>query len=95
MIYYHIPLFDDELSHILTVFEEYVPIIDEIINRGCHDLVHCALGISRSASLCIAYLIYKTKQSVSKVISTIKRPINPNDGFLKALLSYESNMLFK
>jgi len=93
--YYHIPLFDDELSDILTVFNEYVPIIDEIINGGGHVLIHCALGISRSASLCVAYLIHKTKQSVSNVISTIKRPINPNDGFLKALLNYESIMLFK
>jgi len=86
--YYHIPLMDDATEDILTVFKEYCPKIDEMIKSGGRVLVHCALGISRSASLCVAYLMYRLGKSPNNCISNIHRPINPNKGFRKALDEY-------
>ena len=86
--YYHIPLMDDATEDILTVFKEYCPKIDEMIKSGGRVLVHCALGISRSASLCAAYLMYRLGKSPNNCISNIHRPIKPNKGFRKALDEY-------
>ena len=86
--YYHIPLIDDASEDILSVFKEYVPKIDEIIKTGGRVLIHCALGVSRSAALCVAYLMHRLSKSPNNAISNIHRPIEPNKGFRKALDLY-------
>ncbi|XP_066476097.1 dual specificity protein phosphatase 13A-like [Tiliqua scincoides] len=50
-------------------------------------LVHCAVGISRSASLVLAYLMIYHHLSLVKAIQTVKeyRWIFPNRGFLNQL----------
>uniref|UniRef100_A0A7M4EL02 Dual specificity protein phosphatase n=1 Tax=Crocodylus porosus TaxID=8502 RepID=A0A7M4EL02_CROPO len=50
-------------------------------------LVHCAVGMSRSATLVLAYLMIKHQLSLVKAIETVKehRWISPNQGFLKQL----------
>nr|XP_033797027.1 dual specificity protein phosphatase 13 isoform X2 [Geotrypetes seraphini] len=50
-------------------------------------LVHCAVGISRSASLVLAYLMIHHRLSLVEAIKTVKkhRVISPNRGFLKQL----------
>ncbi|XP_030059081.1 dual specificity protein phosphatase 13 [Microcaecilia unicolor] len=50
-------------------------------------LVHCAVGISRSASLVLAYLMIHHRLSLVKAIKRVKehRWISPNRGFLKQL----------
>ncbi|GMS88181.1 hypothetical protein PENTCL1PPCAC_10356 [Pristionchus entomophagus] len=54
--------------------------------------VHCNAGISRSSTVCIAYLIHYADHTVNSAIEHIKsvRPvIRPNDGFLVQLRSFE------
>ncbi|XP_029465389.1 dual specificity protein phosphatase 13-like [Rhinatrema bivittatum] len=50
-------------------------------------LVHCAMGISRSATLVLAYLMIHHHLSLVEAIKTVKehRWISPNPGFLKQL----------
>ena len=50
-------------------------------------LVHCAVGISRSSSLVLAYLMIYHHFSLVQAIQTVKshRWIFPNRGFLKQL----------
>lgn len=55
-------------------------------------LVHCMAGISRSASLVIAFLMYKHSWILSDALSFVKakRPIvHPNPGFLTQLQGFE------
>ena len=62
-------------------------------------------GISRSASVVIAYLIKKYEYSLSTVLPLLKRKrnkvliffikINPNKGFMKQLEKYSSELGIK
>ena len=94
IIYHHISLCDDGLEDILPIFKEYIPIIDDILKNGGRILIHCALGVSRSASLCVAYMAHHTGKSINEVIQSIKRPINPNVGFRKALETFVKDGYF-
>ncbi|XP_048167325.1 uncharacterized protein LOC125329422 [Corvus hawaiiensis] len=54
---------------------------------GAKILVHCAVGVSRSASLVLAYLMINHHLPLVEAIKTVKehRWISPNRGFLKHL----------
>ncbi|KAF8358303.1 hypothetical protein PRIPAC_93298 [Pristionchus pacificus] len=68
--------------------------INTILPREINQLVfvHCNAGISRSSTVCIAYLIHYANYTVDSAIAHIKtvRPvIRPNEGFLVQLRSFE------
>lgn len=58
-------------------------------------LIHCIMGISRSATIAIAYLIikkgFRAKEAVEKVKKA--RDIRPNNGFLKQLVQLDNDRL--
>jgi protein-tyrosine phosphatase len=71
-----------------------VRFIDAAIARGAC-LVNCSAGVSRSASVCIAYLMTRKKATFDEAFSTVAkaRPeICPNVGFRAQLLEYEANL---
>jgi protein phosphatase slingshot len=62
------------------------------LKNGFRVLVHCRMGISRSASMVIAFLMRANHWSCQQAIEYVesKRPfINPNPGFMKQLKIYE------
>jgi len=71
----------------------------EFIETGRNDgavLVHCVAGVSRSATICIAYIIQKLKVTLEDAFGLVKdaRPtICPNDGFMKQLKEFEQEIL--
>ena len=73
---------------------------DEITGRIENEevaLVHCAAGVSRSASIVLAYLMKYHNISLKDALYLVKqkRPIiSPNRGFIRQLIEYE-NKLFK
>jgi protein-tyrosine phosphatase len=54
-------------------------------------LVHCQYGVSRSASVVIAYLMKKNKFSFERAMWEVaeKRMVKPNSGFIRQLKNYE------
>jgi hypothetical protein len=55
-------------------------------------LVHCQAGVSRSATICMAYLIRYCGMNLDQAYMVIKcvRPIIcPNQGFVEQLIAYE------
>jgi predicted protein tyrosine phosphatase len=65
---------------------------NEFIDQSERVLVHCYAGISRSASIVIAYMMWKHQMPYydAKNLVRSKRPIIcPNLGFQEQLLSYE------
>lgn len=79
---------EDLLSH----FESAIRFIKEGVTRGAI-LVHCYHGVSRSATLTLAYLMKIKKWPLNKAFSNLKshRPsVGPNEGFMDQLRLFES-----
>ncbi|XP_066512520.1 dual specificity protein phosphatase 18-like isoform X1 [Hoplias malabaricus] len=82
-----------------TQLEEYFDsVADKIENvraqRG-RVLVHCCAGVSRSATLCLAFLIKHCSMSLLEAHELVKskRPIiRPNSGFWTQLIRYEEKL---
>ncbi|XP_057213372.1 dual specificity protein phosphatase 26-like isoform X2 [Triplophysa rosa] len=56
--------------------------------RGGKILVHCHVGVSRSATIVLAYLMLKHNMTLVDSINTVKegRGVIPNRGFLRQLI---------
>lgn len=57
-------------------------------------LVHCMMGISRSATCALAYLMINRKMSAVDAIRTMRmrRDVRPNDGFLQQLADLDNEL---
>ena len=57
-------------------------------------LVHCLVGVSRSATCVLAYLMICRKMSAVDAIRTVRmrRDIHPNDGFLQQLADLDTDL---
>ena len=67
----------------------------EFIEKSNKVFVHCAAGISRSATIVIAYIMKKNKMSHLEAHQFVKEKrtgIYPNSGFLKQLENYKPNV---
>ena len=76
-----------------SVLEDCFDFIDDGRHYG-NVLVHCSgtIGLSRSTSICIAYLMNKEKQKFDVAFNNVKEVrsfVKPNDGFVKQLKDYE------
>jgi protein-tyrosine phosphatase len=89
----------DKSSHkhkIAKHFDLVADFINSHAKVGHNVLVHCAAGMSRSATLVVAYMLkYLNYRSVEKAISTIRKKrdiINPNEGFRQVLEEYNKKL---
>lgn len=71
-----------------VIIKQTNEIIERVHAQNGRILVHCNAGVSRSASVCIAYLMFHRKMDFTAAYSHVKSKrecIRPNDGFLKQL----------
>ncbi|KHN78638.1 Dual specificity protein phosphatase 14 [Toxocara canis] len=69
--------------------------IQEVISQGGNVLVHCVAGVSRSASICLAFLVKCRHMSLRDAYHHMasKRPlVRPNLGFWRQLISFEQEV---
>lgn len=69
---------------------------DSVKNSGGRVLVHCQAGISRSATICLAYLIQSHRVRLDEAFDFVKRRrgvISPNFSFMGQLLQFETQVL--
>ncbi|XP_013194466.1 uncharacterized protein LOC106138032 [Amyelois transitella] len=73
----------------------YFPMANAFIEEGLHKgnvIVHCHFGVSRSATIVIAYLMEKYKLTYPQAHAYVRQRrkfINPNPGFVAQLKEYE------
>ncbi|XP_032666703.1 dual specificity protein phosphatase MPK-4-like [Odontomachus brunneus] len=102
----YIQVTDMPREDLLTYFEDSYEFIDRAIESNGRVLVHCYFGMSRSATVVIAYIMKKHESSFTDVFHAVKakrRFVAPNPGFVAQLRLYEdmgfgvdsSNVQFK
>ncbi|XP_068968629.1 dual specificity protein phosphatase MPK-4 isoform X2 [Bombus flavifrons] len=92
LIVKYIQVTDMPREDLLTHFEDSYEFIDHSLQQDEKILVHCYFGISRSATIVIAYLMKKYKKSFYDAFEAVKekrRFVGPNAGFLAQLKLYE------
>ncbi|XP_021697774.1 dual specificity protein phosphatase 18 [Aedes aegypti] len=90
--YLRVPVKDSRETDLDRYFNEVADRIEEESQRNGITLVHCVVGVSRSASLCLAYLIKYHRMSLKDAYQHVKarRPqIRPNVAFVKQLMEFE------
>lgn len=91
--YKSIPVDDTYTADIGRWFEEAAAFIDSVKNSKGRVLVHCQAGISRSATICLAYLISRHQLRLDEAYEYVKKRrsvISPNFNFMGQLLNWES-----
>lgn len=66
--------------------------------NGGRVLVHCQAGISRSATICLAYLMHTRRVRLDEAFDFVKQRrqvISPNLAFMGQLLQFETDVLCK
>ncbi|NXC43020.1 DUS18 phosphatase, partial [Penelope pileata] len=90
--YLHIPIADVPSARISACFDTVANVIRCVGERGGRTLLHCVAGVSRSATLCLAYLMKHHAMSLASAHAWVRscRPIiRPNNGFWQQLVEYE------
>ncbi|XP_054629971.1 dual specificity protein phosphatase 18 [Dunckerocampus dactyliophorus] len=94
--YIHIPLSDSPSTPLADHFDDVVDKIHQTALCGGRTLVHCNAGVSRSATLCMAFLVKHHSVTLLEAHARVKtcRPmVRPNNGFWKQLIQYEKELL--
>ena len=94
--YCHIKLNDLPSFKLKPYLKDAINFIDEAHKNNSKILVHCQLGISRSTSCVVAYMIKILKYTAMEALEFIKRKrkqVMPNYGFLDQLIQFEKNNL--
>lgn len=76
-------------------FDEAIAFIEEQLNAGRNLLIHCHAGVSRSATITIAYLMTKNQWTYDEALEFLKSKrkwVRPNFGFEKQLRDYEQRL---
>ncbi|XP_007952116.1 dual specificity protein phosphatase 18 [Orycteropus afer afer] len=96
--YMRVPVADTPVSRLCDFFDPIADHIHSVEMKQGHTLLHCAAGVSRSATLCIAYLMKYHAMSLldAHVWTKSCRPIiRPNNGFWEQLIHYEFQLFGK
>ncbi|CAF1031808.1 unnamed protein product [Adineta ricciae] len=92
----HIPMPDEPRTNIKQHFDRTNELLHGYYEKKERCLVHCAAGVSRSATIVLAYLMKYHHNTLKEAFFYLieKRPqIWPNEGFLLQLIRYETELL--
>lgn len=86
---------DSHQADLLSKLQQAITFIDYTKSKGGRVFVHCHAGISRSATVCIAYMMQHHTMNVHEAYTYVKnrRPIiSPNLHFMGQLMVYQQKL---
>merc|ERR1712117_83139 len=85
--YKGLKLLDTPQSNISVHFDEVAEFIDDALQGGGRVMVNCLMGMSRSSTCVLAFLMIKRDKSAVEALAQIRqhRDVRPNDGFLRQI----------
>ncbi|CCM00844.1 uncharacterized protein FIBRA_02886 [Fibroporia radiculosa] len=92
MRHIHIPVDDSRNAELLGHLDFTADWITHALEHKGRVMVHCVWGMSRSASIAIAYLMVARHMSVDNALKHVvsrRQIVRPNSGFLRQLKLYE------
>jgi len=104
IVYLGLQLSDDSTENIRAVFSQASRWISESLDTSLNSeenpekvskvLINCWAGISRSATLALAFLIEQRNMDLKQAVKQVKlaRDVAPNRGFLLQLVQYEKEL---
>jgi len=95
LVYKKLNLVDHSDEPIVGVFEEAFEFIEEAKRMRGKVLVHCQRGISRSATLVIAYIMKTEALTLESAFASVRAKrsiVNPNLGFVLTLQGYQEQL---
>ncbi|XP_029018060.1 protein phosphatase Slingshot homolog 1 isoform X2 [Betta splendens] len=90
--YHNVRVYDEEATDLLAHWNETYNFIVKAKKSHSKCLVHCKMGVSRSASTVIAYAMKEYGWSLEKAYNFVKQKrsiTRPNPGFMRQLAEYE------
>ncbi|XP_074212692.1 protein phosphatase Slingshot homolog 1 isoform X1 [Camelus bactrianus] len=90
--YHNIRVYDEETTDLLAHWNEAYHFINKAKRNRSKCLVHCKMGVSRSASTVIAYAMKEFGWPLEKAYNYVKEKrsvTRPNAGFMRQLSEYE------
>jgi len=87
-------LLDVPQTNISIHFNDVADFIDLALEAGGKVLVNCEMGMSRSSTCVLAYLMLRHHMSAGEALSMVRkhRYVRPNAGFLKQLDELDSKL---
>ena len=93
--YLHIQVRDNPSEEISKYFKSTNEFIRSALYHNGKVFIHCHAGVSRSSTICIAYLLKQHQQQdlkrILEHVRTIRKVVNPNEGFLRQLEQYKNS----
>ncbi|XP_030633990.1 protein phosphatase Slingshot homolog 2 [Chanos chanos] len=94
--YHNIRVYDEEATNLLEYWNDTYKFISKAKKAGAKCLVHCKMGVSRSASTVIAYAMKEYGWDLERAFEHVKdrRAVTkPNPSFMKQLEEYQGILL--
>lgn len=86
-----VTILDSPSANLKAHFQACIRFLKQAIDQGGIVLVHCFAGVSRSATIVIAYLMQEHGMSLIDATQHVRKCryfINPNDGFRRQLQGF-------
>lgn len=92
--YKGLKLLDVAQTNIAMYFSEVSEYIDEALKSGGKVLVNCLMGMSRSSTCVLAYLMLRQNMTAVEALTEVRkhREVRPNDGFLRQLADLDNKL---
>ncbi|KAM9788509.1 protein phosphatase Slingshot homolog 2b [Neosynchiropus ocellatus] len=94
--YHNIRVYDEEATDLLAYWNDTYKFISRAKKAGSKCLVHCKMGISRSAATVIAYAMKEFGWDLNKAFEYVKERravTKPNPSFMRQLEEYQGILL--